>query len=39
MFDADELPQFWLLVGSDYPSLSDKARMILLPVTKCLCES
>jgi len=31
MSDADKLPQFWLLVKSDYPSLSDKAVKVLLP--------
>jgi hypothetical protein len=29
MFDADKLPQFWLLVRHKYPSLSDKDIKVL----------
>jgi hypothetical protein len=31
IFEADEVPQFWLLVKNHYPSLSDKAMNVLLP--------
>jgi len=31
-FDADKLPQLWLLVKDDYPSLSAKALKLSLPV-------
>jgi hypothetical protein len=40
MFDADKLPQFWLLVKNDCRSLTEKARNVLLPfVTTYLCEA
>jgi hypothetical protein len=40
MCDADELPQFWLLVKNDYPSLSEKAMKFLLPIaTTSSCET
>jgi hypothetical protein len=31
MFDSDKLPQSWMLVKNNYPSLSDKAVKVLLP--------
>jgi len=34
IFDADKLPQMWLLEKYDYASLSDKAVQVLLPFFK-----
>jgi hypothetical protein len=40
MFDADKLPQFWLLLRKDYPSSPEKEIKLLLPfVTAYLCET
>jgi hypothetical protein len=44
MFDADKLPQSWLLVKNDYPVLSDIATKISLPFVTaylifcCCCD-
>jgi hypothetical protein len=40
MFDADKLPQFWLLVKNECQNLSDKALKVFLPsVATYLCKT
>jgi hypothetical protein len=40
MFDADKLPQFWLLVRHNCPTLSNETvNILLLLMTTYLCET